>query len=94
VRDLARELSINPNTVARAYRELEVQDVIATRPGSGCFVKEGISALKDSERARRLALLLGKAVTEAYHLGFNADEIRRALGEQLAEVRFRRRKVR
>jgi GntR family transcriptional regulator len=94
VRELARELAINPNTVARAYRELETAGVIATRRGAGCFVKDAAPALRDSERARRLAALLERAVTEAYHLGFGAEEIRRALSEHLAEVRFRRRKVR
>jgi GntR family transcriptional regulator len=94
VRELARELRINPNTVARAYRELESSDVIATRRGAGCFVKDGASALKDSERARRLGELFSKAVTEGYHLGFDADEIRAALDEHLAEVRFRQEKTR
>ena len=89
VRELARELRINPNTVARAYRELEGSGVIATRRGAGCFVKEGASALKHSERKRRLAELLNKAVTEAWHLGFSADEIRSALDEHLGEVRFK-----
>jgi GntR family transcriptional regulator len=88
VRELARELRINPNTVARAYRELERADVIATRRGAGCFVKDGASALKDSERARLLGELLSKAVTEGYHLGFDAAEIRSALDEHLAEVHF------
>jgi GntR family transcriptional regulator len=94
VRELARELAINPNTVARAYRELEAADVIASRRGAGCFVKDGASALKDSERARRLGELLQKAVTEGYHLGFDAEEIRAALDEHLAEVRFREKETR
>ena len=38
VRDLAQQLSINPNTIQRAYRELEMQGWIATVPGKGCFV--------------------------------------------------------
>ena len=94
VRELAGELSINPNTVARAYRELETAGVIATRRGAGCFVKDVAPVMRDSERARRLAALLERAVTEAYHLGFGAEEIRRALAEHLAEVQFKRRKVR
>ena len=94
VRELAGELSINPNTVARAYRELEAAGVIATRRGAGCFVKDVAPVMRDSERARRLAALLERAVTEAYHLGFGAEEIRRALSLHLAEVRFKRKKVR
>jgi GntR family transcriptional regulator len=94
VRELARELAINPNTVARAYRELETAGVIATRRGAGCFVKDGASALNDPERERRLAALLEKTVTEAYHLGFDADEIRRALAQHLGEVQFKRKRAR
>ena len=94
VRELAGELAINPNTVARAYRELEAAGVIATRRGAGCFVKDVAPVMRDSERARRLAALLERAVTEAYHLGFGAEEIRRALSLHLAEVQFKRKKVR
>ncbi len=94
VRELARELTINPNTVARAYRELESAGVIASRRGAGCFVKDVAPLMRDSERERRLAELIERAVTEAYHLGFGAEEVRRALTKHLAEVRFQRRRVR
>ncbi len=44
VRELAAELAINPNTIQRAYRELEMQGYIATVPGKGCFVCAGSSS--------------------------------------------------
>ena len=53
VRELAAELAINPNTIQRAYRELEQQGVIATAPGKGCFVC-GVPSDADRERQELL----------------------------------------
>lgn len=75
VRELAKELAINPNTVARAYDALESQAVIVRRQGSGCFVAERTSALIEAERVRRLDELLDHALTEAFHLGFEPGEV-------------------
>lgn len=55
VRELAAELAINPNTIQRAYRELEAQGWIATVPGKGCFVCE-----KETEPAPEQAKLLAE----------------------------------
>ena len=83
VRDLAKELTINPNTVARAYQELESQGVIVRRQGSGCFVTGETSALSVAQRRKQLDQLVSRAVTEAYHLGFQRDEVRATLERHL-----------
>ena len=66
VRELATELSINPNTIQRAYRELELQGYIATVPGKGCFVCYAGSAAapqwEDLDRA--VAQLLNAGISE------------------------------
>lgn len=85
VRELARELAINPNTVARAYQALEAEGVIVRRQGAGCFVSERGTLLAASERKRRLDELLQRLVTEGFHLGFSARELREALAERLSE---------
>ena len=77
VKGLAHDLKLNPNTVARVYRELEREGVIATAPGRGSFVSEN-GALGD---ARRVALDVAtrgmdEAVREARSLGITHDEIR------------------
>ena len=90
VRELARELSINPNTVVRAYESLEHDGVVARRQGAGCFVTGRTSTLHDDERRRRLEVRLERAVTDAFHLGFSAGEIREALEKALKSVRFPR----
>lgn len=86
VRELARELAINPNTVSRTYQRLESDGVIVRRQGAGCFVREGKSALSKRERDRRLSDLLEKAVTEAVHLKFEPSAIRTALEAHLAKL--------
>ena len=85
VRELARELTINPNTVARAYQALEAQGVVVRRQGSGCFVTGETSGggLRTGERKRKLDDLLARAVTEAFHLGADADEVRASLEKHL-----------
>jgi GntR family transcriptional regulator len=83
VRDLAKELAINPNTVARAYESLERDSVIVRRQGSGCFVTGATSSLRIDERRKRLDRLVHRAVTEAFHLGLDADDVRAALERHL-----------
>ena len=68
VRELASELAINPNTIQRAYRELEQQGVIATAPGKGCFVC-GVQAQKPSWET------LDKAVQQLRLLGVTTEEL-------------------
>jgi GntR family transcriptional regulator len=88
VRELARELAINPNTVARAYEGLERESVIVRRQGSGCFVTDRPSPLSAAERRKRLRELARRAVTEAFHLGFDADAVEAAVRSELERVRF------
>ncbi len=53
VRDVVRQVAINPNTVQRAYRELEQQGLTEGRPGSGTFVKEGLELVPDERSTLR-----------------------------------------
>ena len=71
VRVLSRELVVNPNTVARAYTELEREGVLNTRQGLGVFVAEPQADLSAAARRERLAEALDRFLTEAVHLGFS-----------------------
>jgi len=87
VKGLAHELKLNPNTVARVYRELEREGVIATAPGRGSFVSEN-GALSD---ARRVALDVAtrgvdEAVREARSLGVTHEEIRTIADASIART--------
>jgi GntR family transcriptional regulator len=93
VRELAKTLAINPNTVVRAIEALERDGVIVRRQGAGCFVsdKPSHSELAARERTRRLEGLFARAVTEAFHLGFGPEEIREVVEERLAALETKRR---
>ncbi len=75
IRALAQQLLINPNTVARAYRELEAQGVLVSRQGSGTVVADGGSPLARGERLRLLTAQVDRLLTEARHLGFDRDTV-------------------
>lgn len=76
VRELAVELTINPNTVARAYRELERAGLIDTTPGRGTFVTGSQAPpMQETERRQRLAGVVSVMVMEARALGFADEEI-------------------
>jgi GntR family transcriptional regulator len=75
IRGLAQQLIINPNTVARAYRELEAQGVLMSRQGSGTVVADGGSPLARGERMRLLTAQVDKLLTEARQLDFDIDTV-------------------
>ena len=83
VRELAKELTINPNTVARAYEVLEGQGVIVRRQGAGCFVTAEASVLRPDQKKKKLDELVHRTVTEAFHLGADAEEVRAAVERHL-----------
>src|SRR5262245_59311112 len=89
VRELARQLAINPNTVVRAIETLERDGVIVRRQGAGCFVSDRPSELATKERRSRLERLMTRAVTEAFHLGFGPGEIRAAVEVRLYSLKTR-----
>lgn len=88
VRELAKELAINPNTVVRAYEALERDGVIVRRQGAGCFLSGRGSDLAAAERRRQLQQAVRRVVTEAFHLGFQPDDVKKALAQCLDEVQF------
>ena len=75
VRKLAADLRINPNTVARAYTELEREAVIRTVPGGGTFVAEGHSGLMKAERVRRLRPHARQVAVEGLQMRLTPEEI-------------------
>lgn len=75
IRGLAQQLLINPNTVARAYRELEAQGLLVSRQGSGTVVADGGSPLARGERLRLLTAQVDRLLTEADHLGFDLETV-------------------
>ena len=87
VRQLAVELTVNPNTVVRAYRELEIRGVLSTQQGVGTFITTLPVNPGDAERQRQLDQLVGSLMARAGAAGFTADDIVGRIKEFLAEKR-------
>lgn len=75
VRQLAVDLAINPNTVVRAYRELEFGGLIETHQGTGTFISAQKMKRADAERERQLAQIVADCVSRAGAAGFTVDEL-------------------
>ena len=79
VRELAAELTINPNTIQRSYRTLEAEGWIVTVPGKGCFVSDS-SDCRQQEIDRHLAAL-DEACNALLALGMSREELSRRIGK-------------
>jgi GntR family transcriptional regulator len=88
VRQMAEDLVINPNTVARAYREMEHEGIIELKHGSGAFIREAI--VPRSKLMQKAQAIVQPAMERLEALGLNEDEIRRLLENELAHRRARR----
>jgi GntR family transcriptional regulator len=84
IRPLAEELVINPNTVAKAYRELEHEGVIELRHGAGAFVSANAGPKKLTEKLRAAQAVVATAVQRLHARGVTDEEIRRLFEAELA----------
>lgn len=87
VRQLAVDLEINPNTVVRAYREMEIRGILDTQQGTGTFVAQQKIERDAVERARSLEQLVEEFAAKAGAGGFNLEELMMALRDRWAEGR-------
>jgi len=87
IRVLAQQLVINPNTVARAYLELERAGVVIKRHGSGTYVSEQGSPLARKERLKILSQRIDSLLTEAGHLEINDEELFKLIRERSETLR-------
>ena len=85
VRQAAVDLEINPNTVIRAYRELEIRGILTTHQGTGTFVSHERVESSTAERQRQLSQLVGDFVARAGAAGFMVREMIGRLEELLVE---------
>lgn len=82
VRELASQLVINPNTIQRAYRELEQEGYIISIPGKGSYAN--LSAQVDEGRRKELLTAMDEIVAELLYLGVTPDELDRRIREKEA----------
>jgi GntR family transcriptional regulator len=90
VRQLAVDLAINPNTVVRAYRELELGGLLETHQGTGTFISAQKVRGGNEERARQLARIVEDAAARAGAAGLSVEELIEELRGLVAEPARRR----
>ena len=81
VRQVAVDLAINPNTVLRSYREMEIRGLLDTQQGTGTFVADRKVEYSRDERDRQLGQLVGEFVSRAGAAGFTLKQLMKALRE-------------
>jgi GntR family transcriptional regulator len=90
VRDLSRQLVINPNTVAKVYTELEREGLLLTRPGLGVFVAQSGTELTRKVRRERITTLIDQVFTEAVLLEFSSEEVQQLFNERARQFDWER----
>jgi GntR family transcriptional regulator len=85
VRQMAEDLVINPNTVVRAYRELDHEGIIELKHGAGAFIRESI--VPRAKLMHKAQAVVQSAVGRLMSLGLNEEEIRRLVETELASQR-------
>jgi GntR family transcriptional regulator len=88
VRELARQLRINPNTVAKAYHELEGENILRTYQGKGVFVASRKQILTQEEKERLVGEKLDAALVSAVNLDFTPDKVRDILDKRIENFRL------
>ena len=88
VRQLSKDVVVNPNTIARVYQELEREGLLVTRQGLGVFVGTPKRDLMKRARDGRLTELLDKLLTEAVHLGYSAAEVKEMLAKRTGQFQW------
>ena len=90
VRQLAVDLAVNPNTVVRAYRELEIRGVLDTQQGTGTFISRNRVKRDDAERQRQLGQIAGECLARAGSAGFSIEELLDAIQKLASSTSHRR----
>jgi GntR family transcriptional regulator len=91
VRQVAVDLSINPNTVMRAYREMEIRGVLETQQGMGTFVSQKKVKRDDVERRRQLNQLVSEFVSRAGAAGYTVSDLLEQLRDRQNDAEKTRR---
>ena len=75
VRDMAKMMTLNPNTVQKAYKELEREKVVVKARGRGTYISEEYKPRKDEDKLNEVKETLKKGIIEAFYMGFDKEEV-------------------
>lgn len=87
VRELSNILTINPNTVSKAYTELEKQNIVETIKGKGTFISSNYGKMVSEEKISKLILDFKKLILEANYLGLEENDLILLLDEGFKKIR-------
>ena len=91
VRQVAVDLAINPNTVLRAYREMEIRGILETQQGSGTFIAHREPSGSGADRNRQLTLLVEEFISRAGHAGFSVEQLLESVKKRSQKPESKRR---
>jgi GntR family transcriptional regulator len=86
IRSLAVDLKTNPNTIAKAYNELEIRGILATQVGSGTYISDKKPVMEDDSLNRKIREVLGRFIQELYSLGVEKREMAKLIEGYLKEA--------
>jgi GntR family transcriptional regulator len=89
VRQLAGQLAINPNTIAKAYQQMEREGIITTRPGSGTFVANLDSDLSGSVKKKLISEDLERAAVDAFHMQIDGQTLLKWFNEAIEKFNLK-----
>ncbi len=89
VRQLAGQLAINPNTIAKAYQQMEREGIITTRPGSGAFVANLDSDLSSSVKKKLISEDLERAAVDAFHMQIDGQTLLKWFNEAIEKFNLK-----
>ncbi|MBU5437797.1 GntR family transcriptional regulator [Tissierella sp. MSJ-40] len=86
VRELAKMMTLNPNTIQKAYQELEREKVIVTLRGKGTYISADYKPRKDESKIMEVKDLFKKGIVEAHYMGFKKEDIYGIIEELIKEL--------
>ncbi len=86
IRTLAEKLVVNPNTIARAYRELEIAGIVEKRRTAGTYVSDQGSPLARRERTKILTDRIDQLLAEAGHMDVSLDEVTKLMQQRFSVI--------
>jgi GntR family transcriptional regulator len=88
VRELASQLRVNPNTIAKAYTELEREGIVFTKRGEGTYVSDIGVSISEEEKEKIIAEMLNRTLVQAYHFNLSADKIEQIFKQELGKIKI------
>ena len=88
VRELANQLRVNPNTVAKAYTELEREGILFTKRGEGTFVSDAGVSLSAEEKDKIIAEMLNRTLVQAYHFNLPANKVQQIFNKEKDKIKI------